>query len=75
MYCGLCYSEQQLVVLGISKNLVEFDFKNMKIIKNVKTKNIVMNIEKVNDETFLTGEGFGYLELINKKDLNCLSFF
>ena len=60
--------------MGISYNLVEFDFKNMKITKNVKTKSFVCHIEKVNDVTFLTGEGLGYLELINKKDLTCLSF-
>ena len=46
----------------------------MKITKNVRAKNYVILFEKVNDETFLTGEGLGYLELINKKDLTCLSF-
>ena len=45
----------------------------MKITKNAKTQDHVEHIEKVNDETFLTGEIFGYLELINKKDLTCLS--
>ena len=44
----------------------------MKITKNVKTKHWVYHTEKVNDETFLTGEYDGYLELINKKDLTCL---
>ena len=39
----------------------------MKITKNVKTKSSVMHIEKVNDETFLTGEYNGYLKLIKKK--------
>ena len=60
--------------MGIDYNLIEFDFKNMKITKNVETKNSVLHIEKVDDETFLTGECLGYLELINKKDLTCLSF-
>ena len=45
----------------------------MKISKNLDTKDIVFHIEKVNDETFLTGEAIGNLELINKKDLNCLA--
>ena len=45
----------------------------MKFIKNVRTKTIVYNIEKVNDNTLLTGEYNGYIELINKKDLTCLS--
>ena len=42
--------------MGISDNLVEFDFKRKKITKNVKTKSYVFNLEKINDETFLTGE-------------------
>ena len=71
--CGLYYPEQKVVVLGIDYHLIEFDFEQMKITKNVKTKSIVYHIEKVNDETFLTGEYEGYLELINKKDLTCLS--
>ena len=45
----------------------------MKITKNVKAKDYVLHIEKVNAETFLTGESNGFLELINKKDLTCLS--
>ena len=45
----------------------------MKITKNVKTKNDVHHIEKVNDEKFLIGEFDGYLELINQKDLTCLT--
>ena len=54
--CGLYYPEQNVVVLGISKNLVEFDFEeDMKITKNYKTKSFVYHIEKVDDETFLTG--------------------
>ena len=61
-------------MLGIWYNLVEFDFKRMKITKNVRTKEDVYHIEKINDETFLTGKMDGYLELINKKDLTCLSY-
>ena len=45
----------------------------MKITKNAITKSYVLNIEKVNDETFLTGDLEGNLELVNKKDLSCLS--
>ena len=60
-------------MLGIYYDLVEFDFKKMKITKNVKTKHHVYNIEKVDDVSFLTGESYGNLELINKKDLICLS--
>ena len=59
--------------MGIDNNLVEFDFEKMKITKNVKTSSYVFHVEKINDETFLTGELQGYLELINKKDLTCLS--
>ena len=60
-------------MLVIWDNLVEFDFERMEITKNVKTKNYVLHIKKVNDETFLIGEYDGDLELINKKDLTCLS--
>ena len=73
MNCGLCYQEQNVVLMGISNNLVEFDLEKMKIIKNVITKSYVWQIEKVNDKTFLVGEWDGYLELINKEDLTCLS--
>ena len=75
MHCGLHYPEQNVAVLGIDYNLVEFDFEKMKITKNVKSKteNFVQQIEKVNDDTFLVGELYGYIELINKKDLSCLS--
>ena len=42
--CGLCYPEQKVVVLGINDNLVEFNYEEMKIIKNVKTQSIVLLI-------------------------------
>ena len=35
--CGMCYPKQRVVLLGINDNLVEFDYKQRKIIKNVKT--------------------------------------
>ena len=54
---GLYYPEQKVVVLGIDNKLVEFDLENMKIIKNVKTMNSVLHLEKVNDDTILIGEG------------------
>ena len=73
MYSGLCYSEQKLFILGIGTNLVEFDMDKMEITKNFETKYSVYLIEKVNDDTFLTGGSRGYLELINKKDLTSLS--
>ena len=60
-------------MLGIGNNLVEFDFENMKITKNVKTASLVFHIEKINDSHFLTGEFNGYLEMMNKKDFSCLS--
>ena len=47
--------------MGIGSNLVEFDFEKWKIIQNVKTQSVVLCIEKVNDETFLTGQLVGYL--------------
>ena len=59
--------------MGLDNNIVEFDIDNMKITRNAKVKDFVLHIEKVNDETFLTGESYGYLELINKKELICLS--
>ena len=60
------YPEQKVVVLGISNNLVEFDFESMEITKNGDTKSYgVLHIEKFNDTTFLSGEELGYLELIN----------
>ena len=45
----------------------------MKILKNIRLKDYVSHIEKLNENTILTGEYSGYIELINKKDLNCLS--
>ena len=33
----------------------------------------VYHIEKVNEEMFLTGGRSGFIELINKNDLKCLS--
>ena len=60
-------------MLGIYYDLVEFDFKKMEIAKHVKAKDFVYLIENINDDTFLSGEYEGYLELINKKDLICLS--
>lgn len=44
-----------VVVMGISDHLVEFDCKKMTIKKNVMTMSNVLHIEKVNDDTFLTG--------------------
>ena len=70
--CGLCYPEQKLVELVISNNLVEFDFETMKITKNIQSKSSVLHIEKVSDETFLTCDYDGYVELIKMKDLTCL---
>lgn len=45
----------------------------MRIINNVETKNIVLHLEKVKDETFLAGEYDENIEFINKRDLTCLS--
>ena len=73
LHCGLYYPEQKTVVLGIEQNLIEFDFEKMEIARNIKAKEQVYHIEKVNDDTFLTGEFQGYLELIHKKDLSWLS--
>ena len=41
-------------MLGIGYNLVEFDYKQLKFTKNVKTMDSVYHIERVNDDTFLT---------------------
>lgn len=71
--CGICYSKNKVVILGIGWNLVEYDFEQMKFIKNAKTFAYVYHIEKVNDDTFLTCEMYGHIELIKKKDLTCLS--
>ena len=60
-------------MLGIGRDLVEFDYENMKIMKNAKTKNLVMHILKINDETFLIFDDYMSLELISKKDLACLN--
>ena len=57
--CGLYYPEQKLVVMGIDKNLVEFDLDKMNFTKNVITTKSVFHIEKVNDDTFLTDEESG----------------
>lgn len=35
--------------------------------------NDVWHIENVNDETLLTGEYDGHIELVNKKNMTCLS--
>ena len=45
----------------------------MKILKNVSAKDVVFHIVNINDDTFLTGEYNGNIELINKNDLRCLS--
>lgn len=37
----------------------------MKITKSITTKGNVWHLEKVNNTSFLTGEQFGVLELIN----------
>ena len=44
LYCGLCYSEQNIVMLGIGNNIVEFDYEEniMKMIKYVRTKSFVL---------------------------------
>ena len=60
-------------MLGIDDNLVVFDFQKMELANNVKTYDIVHHIDRVNNDTFLTGGIRGYLELITKKDLLCLS--
>lgn len=41
--------------------------------KNVSSLNNIYQIEKVNYETFLVGDNYGHLALINKKDFNSLS--
>ena len=69
LYCGLYYPEKKNVIMGISYNLIEFDYEQQKITKNVRTEDIVYHIEKVNDDSFLIGELFGHIELINRKDL------
>ena len=46
----------------------------MKIRKSVEAQSIVWHIENVNEDTFLTGEFNGTLELIKKKDLRCVSY-
>ena len=61
--------------MGIDYHLVEFDYEKMRITHNAKTKNLVYHIEKVNNDTFLTGSFRENIELINKKDLTCLSYF
>ena len=66
LYCGLCYPEEMVVVLGINNQLVEFDYSLMMITKQVCTYNHVYHIEKVNDDNFLTGEMGGHIKLINK---------
>ena len=43
-------------MLGVDHHLVEFDLEKNKITKNVETNNTVFHIEKINDDTFLTGE-------------------
>ena len=73
LWCGLCYPEKLVVVLGIENNLVEFDFDKMKITKKIETKNNVFHIEKFNNDTFLTGDLYGHIELVSKRDLSCLS--
>ena len=59
--------------MGFGNNLVEFDYEQMKMTINAKTKGLVFHLEKVNKNTFLTCEYDGNIELINKKDFSCLS--
>ena len=64
--CGLCYPDQTIVVLGIHNNLVEFDYDQMKFTKKVIANDsvlyrLVFHIERVNDDTFLTGESIGHI--------------
>ena len=35
--CGLCYPEQNLIILGINKKLVEFNYEQMKITRYNRT--------------------------------------
>ena len=46
----------------------------MEITKDVKARDFVYNIQKINEDTFLTGEGYGDIECVSKKDLTCLSY-
>ena len=73
LYCGLCYPEQMIVVLGINNKLVEFNYEQMIITKYVCTYNHVYHIEKVSDDNFLTGEMGGHIKLINFENMSCLS--
>ena len=71
--CGITYPDKKIVVLGIGNNLMEFNYEKREFIKNSQTIEEVFKLVKVNDNSFLTVEWFGYIELINKIDLTCLS--
>lgn len=60
--------------MGISKNLVKFDYEKMSITNTVKLPNDVFHIEKVNEDTFLVGEENRHIELINNNNFACLDF-
>ena len=73
LYCGLNYPEEKIIILGISWNLVRFNYKEMRITEKVNTKDVdVLQIVKVNETTFLIG-GFGNISLRNRNDLTLLT--
>ena len=59
--CGYSYPEQNIVVLGIKNNLVEFNFEKMEITKSLRIKNAVIYIEKFNNDIFLISEWHGFI--------------
>ena len=59
--------------MAFGSYLVQFDYENLKIKNTIKTRGFSLSIERVNEDTFLTGSHLSIVELINKKDLNCLS--
>lgn len=59
--------------MAFGSYLVQFDYENLKIKNTIKTRGFSLSIERVNEDTFLTGSHLSIVELINKKDLSCLS--
>ena len=53
--CGLCYPELKIAILAVYNHLIVFDYEKMIITKKIRTLNFVFNMEKVDDEFFITG--------------------
>ena len=60
----MCYPDQKVFIFGINDHVLEFNYEQMNFTKKYKAEFSVCHIEGVSNDTFLTGEYGGHLELI-----------